>query len=110
MKVSVGPLLFTPAILYIFQIVSECYGWQYGRQIIWINLCINSIFTLITFTTKFIPISLFTHEGLRMAYQNLMGTVWVTSLGVGLVIFVADYISSVFTAQSRYYFKGIVSL
>lgn len=106
MKVAVGPLIFTPALLYMFQIVSECYGWQYGRQVVWINLCINTIFTLITFTVRFIPISLFTHEGLRIAYQNLMGTVWLTSLGVGLVIFVADYLSSVFTAQGRYYFKG----
>jgi sterol desaturase/sphingolipid hydroxylase (fatty acid hydroxylase superfamily) len=35
-----------------------------------------------------------------------MGTIWLTSLGVGIVVFVADYLSSVFTAQSKYYFKG----
>jgi len=106
MKVSLGPLLFTPAILYIFQIVSEVYGWQYGRQIVWINLIINLLFTVISLIAREIPISSFTHEGLRVAYINLMGTVWLTSLGMGIVIFIADYISSVFTAQSKYYFKG----
>lgn len=106
MKVSLGPLLFTPAILYIFQIVSEVYGWQYGRQIVWINLIINLLFTLISLVAREIPISSFTHEGLRVAYINLMGTVWLTSAGVGIVIFVADYLSSVFTAQSKYYFKS----
>ena len=40
-NVALGNLVFTPILLYIFQIVAECYGWQYARQIVWCNFFVN---------------------------------------------------------------------
>lgn len=105
-KITLGPLIFTPTILYIFQIVSECYGWQYARQIVWCNVCVNLLFTVITGSVRYIPLSLFTHADLRESYIHLLNTMWVTGLISTVAIFVADYFSTVFMSQSKSYFKG----
>jgi len=105
-KITLGPLIFTPMILFIFQIVSECYGWQYARQIVWCDFIVNIFFAVITFIIKFIPISLFTHDNLRQSYINLMNTMWVSASIIALAVFFADYFATVFMSQSRYYFKG----
>jgi uncharacterized PurR-regulated membrane protein YhhQ (DUF165 family) len=101
-----GTLICTPIILYIFQIVAECYGWQYARQIVWCNFIVNGLFTLITFFAQKIPISSFTHINLQQAYVNLINTVWITSLMSMIGIFIADYFATVFMSNSRIYFKG----
>lgn len=41
--VALGNLVFTPLLLYTFQIVAECYGWQYGRQIVWLNFTVGTV-------------------------------------------------------------------
>lgn len=106
LQLPLGTLICTPLILYIFQIVAECYGWQYARQIVWCNFAVNGLFTFITFFTRMVPISSFTHIELREAYVHLMGTVWVSALMSMVSIFVADYFATVFMAHSRFYFKG----
>lgn len=104
--VPIGTLIFTPMILYIFQIVAECYGWQYARQIVWCNFFVNGLFTICTFIMKFIPLSLFTHEDLRYSYTHLLDTIWVSSLMLWVTIFFADYISTVLTCIFRLRTKG----
>lgn len=105
-KITLGPLMFTPLILYIFQIVSECYGWQYARQIVWCNVCVNLLFTFIICIAKSIQLSTFTHVELRESYIHLMNTMWVTSLGMSIAVFCADYFATVFMSQSKFYSKG----
>ena len=106
LHVTLGPLFFTPVVLFIFQIVAECYGWQYSRQIVWCNVVVNSMFTILTFAISYIPISTFTHANLRDSYINLMNTMWVTSgLAVG-AIFLADYFGTAVMATGKTYFRG----
>jgi hypothetical protein len=38
MDVFISSLIFVPLILYVFQVVAECYGWQYCRQIVWCSV------------------------------------------------------------------------
>ncbi len=52
--ISIGSLFILPIILYTFQIVAECYGWQYCRQIVWLNFVVNGIITILTFSFKFL--------------------------------------------------------
>jgi uncharacterized PurR-regulated membrane protein YhhQ (DUF165 family) len=33
-----GLLVLLPMVIYIFQIVAECYGWQYARQVVWCSV------------------------------------------------------------------------
>lgn len=35
--ITAGWLILMPINFYLFQIIAECYGWQYARQIIWLN-------------------------------------------------------------------------
>ena len=108
--VPVGTLIFTPIILYIFQIVAECYGWQYARQIVWCNFFVNGIFTCCVFIMKFVPLSLFTHEDLRYSYQHLIDTMWVSSLMLWITIFIADYASTLLMCFIRIKTKGSFTL
>lgn len=103
---SVGRMVMLPAVLYVFQIVSECYGWQYARQIVWANFTVNVGLTVITFLCKFIPYSSFNHADLQGAYSVLMDTMWVSALTNCLAIFFSDYISSALMAWSKFYWNG----
>lgn len=100
-QVPLGTLIVTPIILYIFQLVAECYGWQYARQIVWCNFAVNIIFTIATFGSRYVPISSFTHTNLRNSYVMLLHTMWVSSLMLCITIFIADYVATVLMARIK---------
>jgi hypothetical protein len=93
-------------VLYIFQIVSECYGWQYARQIVWINFIVNLMTTVICFAFKFIPFSSYNHAGLQSAYVNLMDTMWISAITNCIFIFISDYLCSALMCWSRFQWNG----
>jgi uncharacterized PurR-regulated membrane protein YhhQ (DUF165 family) len=106
LDVAVGGLLIMPVILFIFQIVSECYGWQYARQIVWANFIVNLIVTAVTFGCRYIPFSPFNHSGLQNAYIALMDTMWVSAIVNGMFVFLSDYAVSTLMSWTRFHFKG----
>jgi uncharacterized PurR-regulated membrane protein YhhQ (DUF165 family) len=103
---SVGNVLLLPIVLYCFQIVAECYGWQYARQIIWANFIVNGIITAVTFLITYIPISSMTHEELKFSYVHLLGTVWVSAAITWVVVFFSDYVTSALMCESKFQFNG----
>lgn len=103
---SVGRVIFVPIVLYIFQIVSECYGWQYARQIIWCNFIVNGVLTTTTFAVKLISFAPLTHAGLENSYITLMDTMRVSSVSTWITMFVADYVTSSLIAWSHKKFLG----
>lgn len=103
---SVGNVIILPIVLYCFQIVAECYGWQYARQIIWANFIVNGIITIVTFGIQYIPISSMTHEELKFSYIHLLNTVWVSASITWVVVFFSDYVASVLMCESRFQFNG----
>jgi uncharacterized PurR-regulated membrane protein YhhQ (DUF165 family) len=105
-NISEGGLLFLPLVLYSFQIVSECYGWQYARQIVWCNLIVNSITTVICFTSQFIPYSNFNHLDLKTSYISLIDTMWVSAAVSSIFVFFSDYITSALMCWSRFHWNG----
>lgn len=106
LTVGAGPLILVPILLYTFQIVSECYGWQYARQIIWCNFVVNGIITIVTFSFRFLPYSLFNHGDLQSSYIKLVDTMWVSAAMGWLCIFMGDYITSTLMCVSRFYCNG----
>lgn len=105
-NVAVGGVIFVPALFYIFQIVSEVYGWQYARQIFWCNFAVNAFTTISYYLVKFIPYNDFTKIKLKFSYINLMDTMWLSSISWGLGVFLAQYITSVIMSKSKITYKG----
>ncbi len=108
--IGLGSLLFTPMILYIFEITVECYGWQYGRQIVWCNFIVNGLTTVFAFILKLVPFSHFTHTNLAYSYSNLIDTMWIPAAAIWLCIFFADYIASIILSQTRLKYQGRFAL
>jgi hypothetical protein len=104
--VSAGWLLLLPIMMYIFQIVSECYGWQYSRQLIWCNFLVNGISTLIVFIFKFIPFAAATHKDISLAYIVLMDNKWVACVTMWIGVFISDFVTSSLMCWSRFQWGG----
>ncbi len=105
-NIAVGSLIFLPLVLYIFQIVSECYGWQYARQIVWCNFIVNGIVTLSTLFVSYLDFSPAIHDNLRNAYIQLMDTMWVSAFVLWIGIFISDFTVSWLMCLSRFHFNG----
>jgi uncharacterized PurR-regulated membrane protein YhhQ (DUF165 family) len=105
-NVALGNLVFTPILLYIFQIVAECYGWQYARQIVWCNFFVNGTITIFTFAFKYVPYTSFNHSDLEYSYQHLIDTIWVSALINWITIFLVDYLSTMIMCKFRSNTKG----
>jgi hypothetical protein len=104
--VALGNLVFTPLLLYTFQIVAECYGWQYGRQIVWLNFTVNGLITLFCFAFTFVPYSVYTHADLKYSYEHLIDKMWFSAMLNWFSIFAIDYVSTIITCKSRVMYKG----
>lgn len=97
-----GPLILVPALLYIFQIVVECYGWQYSRQIAWCSFFVSGVATAILFFFQFPHYSGFNHTNLKESYLQLIDTMWVSAATGWLCIFFAEWVSAMFMCQTRF--------
>lgn len=93
-------------VVYIFQIASECYGWQYARQLVFCNLLVNIIAVLICLVGNYLPFSQFNHAELQTAYVTLMDTMWVSALINCIGVFLSDYICSILMCWSRFQLSG----
>ncbi len=105
--VSAGWLFLMPVMLYIFQIVAECYGWQYSRQMIWLNLITNVLFTSIIFLFRFIPDSTgLIHKDLQQAYTVLINPRYVAGIMMCFAVFTSDFVTSGLMCWSRFQWNG----
>jgi uncharacterized PurR-regulated membrane protein YhhQ (DUF165 family) len=97
-----GPLLLLPSLLYIFQIVVECYGWQYSRQIAWCSFFVSALATAVLFVFKFPEYSYFNHNNMVESYSQLIDTMWVSAASGWFCIFLAEWVSALFMSQTRF--------
>lgn len=104
--ISFGSLYLFPWVIFIFQIATECYGWQYARQIVWSNFLVNGVMTVVTFIAKYVEYSPLNHLAMKSAYMTLVDTMWVACAMSWIVIFLSDYVTSVLTAWSRFQWGG----
>lgn len=106
LNVALSSIFFVPLVLYTLQIITECYGWQYGRQAVWGNFIFTGISTLFFFVIRFISSNSFTHPDLLFSYAHLIDTIWVSALLNCILIFTANYVSSVLMNYAKYITKG----
>lgn len=105
-SIGIGRLVLLPIILYIFQVVSECYGWQYTRQIVWCNFVVNGITTFVCLIFSYVPFASVNHTDIIFSFQHLIDKMWVPSLTNWICVFLADYAASALMCESRFQFNG----
>jgi hypothetical protein len=107
-KASAGWLILMPIMMYIFQIVSECYGWQYARQIAWCNFIVNGLTTIVFFGFKYITFSDGTshHQEVAFAYSVVTDNRWIACVTMWIGIFLSDFITSALMSWSRFHWNG----
>ena len=104
--ITAGWLILMPVMFYLFQIVAECYGWQYARQIMWINFIVNSTMLLILLSFKYLPFNGITHAETQHSYAVLFNDRWVSATTMLCSMFIADYITSALMSWSKFHWKG----
>lgn len=105
-QVSAGWIFLMPIVIYIFQISAECYGWQYARQMVWINFLVNSILAIIMCLFSLIPMSTFDHYDIEYAYKILLSHQTSASITMLCGMFLSDCITSSLICWSRFQFNG----
>ena len=103
--VNVSGIIF-PLDIYLIEIIGECYGFQFARQIVWINLTIHAIFIFFVLATNSLPYSSLMHTDLVFSYKHLIAISWVSALGSLIFNFMADMFSARFIANTKVLFEG----
>lgn len=106
LTISAGWLILMPITLYLFQIVAECYGWQYARQIIWLSFIVNAIITFILFVFTYLPITNCNSQTNCNSYTILLHDSLISASAMLLTMFIADYITATIMCWSKFHCKG----
>ncbi len=106
-SVSVGWIWCMPILFFSFQVVSECYGWQYVRQIIWINFLVNAMLASAMLIFKQIsPHPELNFADIENAYSVLLNYQTGPAFNMLISMFIADYISSALMCWSKFHWRG----
>jgi hypothetical protein len=105
-NVSAGWLILMPINLYLFQIVAECYGWQYARQIVWCNFIVNILVFLIVLTFKYIPFSNMNSDSVKLGYIAILDDKIIPAFMMIFAMLCTDLITSALMAWSKFHWNG----
>lgn len=105
-QVSSGWIFLMPIVIYILQISAEVYGWQYARQMVWINFCVNAILIIVLSAFSLIPVSKFYNADIGYAYKTLISYEISSSITMLFCMFFSDFITSSLICWSRFQFNG----
>jgi uncharacterized PurR-regulated membrane protein YhhQ (DUF165 family) len=104
--ITAGWLILMPINFYLFQIVAECYGWQYARQIVWLNFIVNLNMLVILYFFKYLPIDGNTHITTQNAYSTIFADRWIYAAIMLVSMLLVDYITSALMCWSKFHWKG----
>jgi uncharacterized PurR-regulated membrane protein YhhQ (DUF165 family) len=104
--ITAGWLILMPIVFFLFQIVAECYGWQYARQIVWLNFIVNVTMLIIMYCFAYLPVNGNTHFDTQNAYLQLFSDRWISAATMLGSMFLADYISSALMCWSKFHWRG----
>lgn len=110
-SVSTGWFFLLPIVQYMFQIVTEVYGWEYARQLVLANFICNGLATLIYFAFHLITFSLKygNHEPFIVAanlYNVGLSIKYMSALSLWIGMFISDYIICLLMSWSKFYMNG----
>ncbi len=89
LPVNVSGIIF-PIDLYLFEIIGECYGYEYARQAVWINCLTHLIFLTFSIIIASLPFSEFMHADLVYSYKHLLNISWLVIFGSLIGTFLGD--------------------
>jgi hypothetical protein len=105
-QVSSGWIFLMPIVIYILQISAEVYGWQYARQMVWINFLVNAILVIVLSAFSLIPVSKFYNNDIGYAYKTLISYEISSSITMLICMFLSDFVTSSLICWSRFQFNG----
>lgn len=91
--VNVSGMIF-PLNLYLIEIIGECYGYEYSRQTVWLNVIAHILFILAVVIISGFQYPDFMHSDLTFSYQKLIDISWIVALGSLLGTFFGDLFSA----------------
>lgn len=110
MSVSTGWFFLLPIVQYIFQIVTEVYGWEYAKQLVLCNFIVNGLASIIYYAFHLIPV--FSQDYGDAAkwqvslYDVGLSVMYMRALSMWLGIFFADYITCLLMSWSKFEMGG----
>lgn len=108
---STGWFFLLPILQYIFQIVTEVYGWEYARQLVLANFICNGLATLIYFAFHLIKFStnyanLEPFVASSIMYNSALSAKYMYSMSLWFGMFVSDYITCLLMSWSKFQMQG----
>lgn len=105
MPTNTSGMIF-PLDLYLIEIIGECYGYEYSRQSVWINIIVHFVFLGVVFPISIIPYSRFMHQDLVFSYKHLIDISPVVVIGSLCGTFLGDMFSARFVPQTKIILNG----
>lgn len=105
LPVNVSGIIF-PIDIYLFEIMGECFGYEYARQAVWIDSLSHLIFIVFILLIATLPYSQFMHEDISFSYSHLINVTWISSVGSLIGTFCGDLFSARFIPQTKLFLKG----
>ena len=108
--IAIGPVIFPAGLIifplsYIFDdILTEVYGYQYSRRIIWTGLLCIWIFLLVEKVTTFLPAAPFWH--FQGAYQLVMDSIPRLTVASSVSYLCSEFLNSYLLAKLKVAYQG----
>ena len=105
LSVNGSGLLF-PLDIYLFEIIGYCYGYEYSRQAVWVNMVAHIGFFIIIFVVNLLPYANGMHQNYIDAYNTIFKFSYWMIIGSILGEFVGDFFSAIIVPKSKLKFQG----
>lgn len=107
LTVSTGWFILLPIMQYLFQIVTEVYGWEYGRQLVLCNFICNGLSTFLYFAFSFVTYSAkYAHaspiDEQLVVFYGMMSHRLTNSIVMWVGMFISDYVTCLLMSWSKF--------
>jgi uncharacterized PurR-regulated membrane protein YhhQ (DUF165 family) len=93
-----------PIIVYAVETIGECYGYEYARQTVYINLCGHLLVILYCALFYFLPMSDMNANDM-IAYHYVINNIWFSSVAAMLGNWIGDQFSAKYIPLTKLLFR-----
>lgn len=101
-----GSGILFPIDIYLFEVIGYCYGYEYSRQAVWVNIFAHVGFFLIIFIINLLPYATGMHPDYITAYNTIFKFSHWMILGSITGEIVGDFFSAVVVPKSKVKLHG----
>ena len=95
-----------PLDIYLIEIIGECYGFEYSRQAVYLDLLVHILFIPPVFLISKVPYSDFMHNDLAFSYKYLIDISWIVASGSLIGTFLGDLFSAKYVPKLKLVLNG----